>query len=140
MGGMNTTYKHHDPAWFAYLSASICAIIIVPPGRREQSFGYNVDPHGKLLALPAPSSTRTGLLKDSAGPGDYDTQDNSWWAGVGAAKFSKGARKTIFDGDCAAKDRRPVRRRFCCRRVRKDIFVQHVSPEKLQRDIPDMRV
>ncbi|CAM9307433.1 unnamed protein product [Ectocarpus sp. 12 AP-2014] len=104
-------HGHRELKWSGPRSKTVPGVAkrFNPPSvpRREQSFGYNVDPHGKLLALPASSSTRTGLLKDSAGPGDYDTQDNSWWAGVGAAKFSKGARKTIFDQDCAAKDRRP---------------------------------
>lgn len=78
-------------------------------GRKEQSFGYNVDTQGKLLALPAPFTMRTGNLEDCAGPGDYNTEDKSWWAGVGTGKFSKGSRKTVFDGEYAAKDLRPVR-------------------------------
>lgn len=84
-------------------------------GRKEQSFGYNVDPEGKLLALPAPFRVRTGDMKDCAGPGDYNTEEKSWWAGVGAAKFSRGLRKTLFDGECVTKDKRPVgqRNQYC---------------------------
>ncbi|CAM9212731.1 unnamed protein product, partial [Hapterophycus canaliculatus] len=39
--------------------------------------------------------------------GDYNTEEKSWWAGVGAAKFSRGLRKTVFDGECAPNDKQP---------------------------------
>lgn len=77
-------------------------------GRKEQSFGYNVDPQGQLLALPAPFCMRTGNRTDSAGPGDYNPESKDWWAGVGAAKFSRGPRKTVLDGEWVMKDARPV--------------------------------
>lgn len=77
--------------------------------RKDKSFGYIVDPHGKLSPLPAPFLTRSGDRADCVGPGDYELQRKEWWAGVGTAKFSQGPRKTVFDEEWAVKDKRPVR-------------------------------
>lgn len=109
-GHVVSHHKSHEAYFICHSCASSCHTItcFFLFVRKEQSFGYNVDPTGKLLALPAPFTMRTGNIKDCVGPGDYNTHDKSWWAGVGSAKFSKGSRKTVFDGECAAKDRRPV--------------------------------
>lgn len=77
-------------------------------GRRGQSFGYNVDPQGRLTALPAPISTRGGDRLDCAGPGDYDPQDKDSWVKPGMVIFRRGSRKTVFDKEWVVDDNRPV--------------------------------
>lgn len=76
--------------------------------RRGQSFGYNVDPKGRLTALPAPISTRAGDRLDCAGPGDYDPQDKESWVKPGMVIFRTGSRKTVFDKEWVVDDHRPV--------------------------------
>ncbi|CAM9269981.1 unnamed protein product [Scytosiphon promiscuus] len=109
--GVMGQHPQRDVKWIGPRSKTVPGLEkrFNPPSvpRKEQSFGYNVDLGGKLLALPAPFTVRTGDLKDCAGPGDYNTEEKGWWAGVGAAKFSRGLRKTVFDGECLARDKRP---------------------------------